>query len=429
MRLRIHRGTKEIGGTCVELECQGERIVVDLGQPLDASEGLCEVPKVPGLISQSEGNQILGILLSHPHQDHYGLIGRADPSIPVFIGEVAARILAAANPFMPGEFAPTELRTFRDQTPFRLGPFSITPYLMDHSAYDAYAFLIEGDGQRIWYSGDFRGHGRKSALFDKLVSDPPGDLDVMLMEGTNVRPDDAVRTYPSEADLEEPMVQAFRDTPGLAFVWASGQNIDRLVTIYKAARRAGRRFIIDFYTAQVLRAIGNPRLPQPDWAGMHVFLPASQRHAVLKYGLTGDLDTVKHRRVYLDRMQQSLADWVFLFRPSLLGELSSSQCLVGSRLVYSLWPGYLDRPDNRMLRDRLAVDGIEITLVHTSGHASVDDLKRLVAALRPRHLVPIHTFAGDRFQELFPNVLRVTDGHWLTVPATDHDCVARIEGD
>ena len=39
MRVCIHRGTREIGGTCVEVEAQGRRIVLDLGMPLDALAG------------------------------------------------------------------------------------------------------------------------------------------------------------------------------------------------------------------------------------------------------------------------------------------------------------------------------------------------------------------------------------------------------
>jgi len=38
MRLRIHRGTKEIGGTCIEVEAQGKRLALDVGLPLDAPD-------------------------------------------------------------------------------------------------------------------------------------------------------------------------------------------------------------------------------------------------------------------------------------------------------------------------------------------------------------------------------------------------------
>ena len=46
-------------------------------------------------------------------------------------------------------------------TCIEIGPFRITPQLVDHSAFDAYALLVEADGKRVYYSGDFRAHGRK----------------------------------------------------------------------------------------------------------------------------------------------------------------------------------------------------------------------------------------------------------------------------
>ena len=44
---------------------------------------------------------------------------------------------------------------------------------MDHSAFDAYGFLIEGGEKKIFYTGDFRGHGRKGSLIDRLPDSLP----------------------------------------------------------------------------------------------------------------------------------------------------------------------------------------------------------------------------------------------------------------
>ena len=46
----------------------------------------------------------------------------------------------------------------RDLVPLRLGPFTVTPYLVDHSAFDSYAVLVEVAGRRLFYSGDVRAH-------------------------------------------------------------------------------------------------------------------------------------------------------------------------------------------------------------------------------------------------------------------------------
>ena len=51
MRVCIHRGTKEIGGTCIELEAQGQRLVLDVGLPLNVSAS-DEVPLPRSAVSQ-----------------------------------------------------------------------------------------------------------------------------------------------------------------------------------------------------------------------------------------------------------------------------------------------------------------------------------------------------------------------------------------
>ena len=85
-----------------------------------------------------------------------------------------------------------------------VGPFEVTPRLNDHSAFDAYSLVIEADDRTILYTGDIRGHGRKRALFEALLADPPVGVDVMLMEGTHVRPDPTHddEDFETEEDLE-----------------------------------------------------------------------------------------------------------------------------------------------------------------------------------------------------------------------------------
>ena len=243
LRVCIHRGTQEIGGTCIELEAQGKRLALDVGLPLDAGEDDAErlLPAVPGF--REPDDSLLGVVISHPHQDHYGLARHVRPEVPVFIGEAANGILKAAAPYVPNGHWFPDARFYRDREPFAIGPFTITPYLVDHSAFDAYALLIEADGRRLYYSGDFRAHGRKAGLVERILRDPPTAVDVLMMEGTTigrVRTEDGPET---EADLEERFVEAFKATGGLHFVWTSSQNIDRIVTVFRAAKRAGRRLL------------------------------------------------------------------------------------------------------------------------------------------------------------------------------------------
>ncbi len=62
--------------------------------------------------------------------------------------------------------------------------FTITPYLVDHSSPEAFAFLIKVDGKNIFYSGDFRNTGYIHKVYDNMIKNPPKNIDIMFIEGT-----------------------------------------------------------------------------------------------------------------------------------------------------------------------------------------------------------------------------------------------------
>lgn len=419
MKVRIHRGTRQIGGTCIEVAAESApgRIVLDLGLPLDAdTEALHTLmPDVPGLRDASD--DLLGVLISHPHQDHVGLVHDIHPAIPIGIGAAGQRILDRAADWLdrPKLEGRTLIHWQSDQ-PVTLGPFTITPLLVDHSAYDAYALLIEADGQRLFYSGDFRGHGRKAKLFEHLLANPPRDIDVLMMEGTVIGREGEGESFPTEAKLECECVDAFNSAGGLRLVWTSTQNIDRIITLYRAAKRSGKRLVLDAFTFEMLAATENPNLPQPDWPNIGVYVPEWMRRKIARDKAFDKLEPFKPSRVYLEQLDPA-AD-ILLFRPGLLKELIAKAPLAGAQLVNSNWLGYLEDDANQPVRDWLSENAIPMRYIHTSGHASVPDLRRFAAALAPRKLVPIHSFHGDRFDELFANVDRRDDGEWWRVATT-----------
>ena len=80
-----------------------------------------------------------------------------------------------------------------------------------------------------------------------------------------------------------------------------------------------------------------------------------------------------------------------------------------------MWEGYLKRKSTQAARTWLDENNIPVQVIHTSGHASVADLKRFAIALAPRRLVPIHSFETGRFAEFFNNVVQQQDGVWWEV--------------
>jgi ribonuclease J len=415
VRVKIHRGTAEIGGTCVELAANGGRILLDLGLPLDgdADDETC-YPKIEGLAGDGD---LLGLVLSHGHVDHWGLAPLAGPKLPVYLGAATHRILKAAAPFVPRPYVPADAREYESGVSFDIGPFRITPHLTDHSAYDAYSIEVEADGQRLFYSGDIRGHGRKAALFERLISKPPRNIDVMLMEGSTLGRLDPDHTFPTEAEVEALFVERFQQTQGLVLVAASAQNIDRMVSLYRACKRTGRTLLIDLYAAEVLRATGNPHIPQSDWPNVALYVPQYQRVRIKKTERFDLLDAHKTQRVFNEDLASLAPKAVLLFRHAMLADLDKAGCLQGAHAVWSQWDGYLKNPSGHDLLAALAERHISLSEAHTSGHASIIDLKRLAAAIAPKALVPIHTFEAKRFPEYFSDVVLKQDGEWWEVAA------------
>lgn len=100
MRARIHRGATEIGRNCIEIEQGEDRIVLDLSRPLSAGwDDAIPLPEIGGLASADP--RMHGVVLSHPHLDHYGLASQLGADVPVYMGAEAAKLLAAAAFFSP----------------------------------------------------------------------------------------------------------------------------------------------------------------------------------------------------------------------------------------------------------------------------------------------------------------------------------------
>jgi ribonuclease J len=410
LTLTVHRATNQIGGNCIELNASGERIILDVGRPLDAPKG------ATGLLPSSLNvSNPATILISHPHQDHYGLLEEAPTHWPVRCGEPTRRLMTiTAN--VTGRTLPQEIVPWTTGEPFSLGPFAITPLLTDHSAFDAHMLLIEANGRRVLYSGDFRRHGRKSALVERLMRSPPPSIDVLLMEGTNLGSDKPCVT---EADLEDRFVQLFRRTPGRVFVAWSAQNIDRTVTLYRACLKTGRTLVVDLYTAEVMEMLAEfGRLPAPGWQQVKVVMTEGLRRRYS--GQNGDAfaDRIAKHGMSAAALERPGERLVVMTRPSLIRDFARKGVAPTSNDAWSWsqWRGYLDAPDGAAVKQWFDAAGSRADHIHTSGHASPSDLREFAMAMKPKTLVPIHGVAWDGDRVGFPPITRLKDGEPLQVP-------------
>ncbi|MEI6287743.1 MAG: MBL fold metallo-hydrolase [Bacillota bacterium] len=416
MNLIIHRGTQEIGGTCIELiAADGTRIIFDVGMQLEEPADGAEDPAVAGLYSTDVSNAPNAVLISHPHLDHYGLLDEIKNSVAVYAGAATWKLMDTTRRVFSKPNYNVCRHCFAHAEAFVIGSFRITPYLMDHSAFDSYAFVIEADGKTIIYSGDFREHGRKGKLLDMFLAKAPKHADVLLMEGTCLTEGLYERKSWSEQMLESKIVESvILGKP--YFFYSSSQNIDRLVTFYRTALKTGRELVIDAYTANILEdlAVGN-KLPKPsvyDKIRVHFYGRSTDR--LIVNDDKSPLNKFRPKKIQIPEIAQRLGELVLQVRPGMIALLSNHCQIDGGVLAYSLWSGYKDKPDSQRLMKWATDRNMAVLDLHTSGHAGRDTLKKMAVGLEPKVIIPIHTLAPGEYGE-FGNVRLVGDGEVVTI--------------
>jgi len=433
MNFKIHRGTKEIGGSCVEIWTQSTRIVVDFGMPLVnpdktkfdsraiknlSAKELLRKRILPEIKDLYENKCNTSLLLSHAHQDHFGLIKYVNKNCKIYLGRATQKLIEITSIFTNQDLQVLNSQHFESGKPFFIGDIEITPYLMDHSAFDSYAFLIKADGKSLFYSGDFRIHGRKTKAFDWFSYNIQKNIDYVLLEGTTIGRFD--KKFPTESEIETEFVDTFKASKGINLIYISGQNIDRLVSIYRACKRTGKTLAIDFYIANVLKDLSEfATIPYPsnNFPEIKVFFPYRLSRMISNKGDENLLYRFKDYKITKEQIGEQFAKTVMIVRPSMLNDLENIKGLEDGIFIYSMWDGYKKEKTTKKFIDFLVSKGVTEKQIHTSGHADRDALKRMIEVLNPKNLVPIHTFEGDEYEKIFTGtkVLKINDNETVTI--------------
>ena len=415
VKLCIHRAADTIGGNCVEIMApSGERILLDAGRPLDTPDD-APTPVPPSLDTSCP---VLAVLLSHAHTDHCGLLDILPAEWPVYCGKATETLLDLSFGIR-GKKLRQACYNWKSGTFLTIGPFTITPYLIDHSAFDAYAIQITVAGKCIVYSGDFRAHGRKATLTRTLMKHPPQNVDVLLMEGTNLA-SGGTQSKPTrnEQDLEEDFVTLFKETKGRVFVSWSSTNIDRTVTLYRASKRSGRVLVTDLYCILVLDKLKQfASIPQPEWGGKTIRAVVTQKMSTLlrRLGEGNFIDYLKKHDAVMraDNLTETPEKWVIMVRESLVADFTRKGITPNAHdaWAWSLWKGYVKQNTSQTMKEYLAPCRMEY--IHSSGHASPDVLQQFAGALNPKMLVPMHGEAWNENAQAFSQLTFVPNGQWL----------------
>ena len=391
MSITIHRGANHIGGCVTEISTEKARVFIDLGADLtDEKDSPIDID---GLTIGNTQNSHL--LITHYHGDHIGRITQAKTD-NIYMGETAKKInmvktkqlaLSKRELIDPKEVEVLEkTKTFKPGHKLKFGDIKVTPLMTDHSALDAYSFLIEAKGKRIFYTGDFRLHGPrggkmlKSGFFEKYAQ----NIDYLICEGTNISRKEKAQT---EFELMREAEELFKNPRHkYIFILCSSTNIDRIFAFYNSYNnvfKGKRPFICDSYQKEILKIVSES---SGNKSSFYKFEPneSSPRNGYCR-----------------------------LIRSNDKGEKILNDCFAKHRndslIIYSMWKGYLN--ENNSAKNEELIEFLKpynYTYLHTSGHADVETIQNVANIIKPRHIVPIHTENREEFKNLFENALLET---------------------
>jgi ribonuclease J len=175
------------------------------------------------------------------------------------------------------------------------------------------------------------------------------------------------------------------------FILQSTANIDRLVSFYRASKRSGRVLFMDDYQAAIANAAGG-NIPRPD--------NFSDVYAFTSKGIDGE----RYYKFNLIKQKWSLdgitknGNFTMMVRQSMLGYLlamSKRMDIAGGVLIYSMWEGYKKDSKMQTFLKRVEELGIKVVTLHTSGHATEEDIELLKQRIVADEPIMVHTEAKE----------------------------------
>lgn len=331
--------------------------------------------------AEQQKDNILALLLTHAHEDHYGAVLNLWPKlkIPVVATPFTANLLAAKR---EGERdapnVPVQVVAPGGKVAF--GPFSVEFVPVAHSIPEANALAIRTPAGLVVHTGDWKLDRKSttSGVTDEARFRALGDEGVLAVIGDSTN---ATREghSASELDVSEAITDLINSAPARVAVTTFASHIPRIRTVAEAAIAQGREVVVVGRamerTVQVAREVGLLE-GVPDFRSTEVFGFLPPENALLL--LTGSQG---EQRAALARIAKDEHPEISLSK--------NDRVIFSSRTI----PGN-EREVNRIIND-LIDRGIEVItdrdhMVHVSGHPRRGEMEELYSWLRPGMIVPAH---------------------------------------
>ena len=366
------------------------------------------------------------VFISHVHLDHVGHISLLSRKTPVYMGECAKDILKARISLYNGARAIDyvfdgvieKIHTFRSYDRIKIGNAEVIPIHVDHSIPSAYGFIVRtSEGKTIAYTGDLRWHGEKH-LTDDFVRyiEKIENIDCLICECTHIDFSGLV----SEDEVVEKASAISRSFEGNILVNFSRTDYDRFFSFKKTSEDTDTYYLVDFERWVIMNTISNCtsmrkriNINSPQ---LRIYLTKRRYPKKLIGNLCDLIDNYGEKVLRLETLTNKelkernqeiglLADFlhdlekegkkaiITIPRPSADVIMRISH----GKNIYILASSEPLNEESEIsferLQNWLEIYGIPIYHIHSSGHITPLDLRRLILRLSPKTIIPVH---GER---------------------------------
>lgn len=416
-KITFHNGILTIGGTIIEIAYEDSHIFFDFGseynpqakvQPEDL-QGLLDENLVPYLNnmfdpriplanykSKEDGFKNTAVFLSHVHLDHSKIINYLNPEIPLYTLEGTKSLLNTLNindDFLFPLYEKSEGKNTREITGVsenevvNIGDIKVKVMPVDHDAYGACGLLIETPDLVISYTGDIRLHGyRKDATLNFCKESEK--CDVLLIEGVSVSFQDFdEETRDDEISNEPQLIEKINEivknnpTKQITFNYYIS-NVERILNIIKTNPR---KVVLDSYYSYVLK----------EATGYQSYY----------YNLDNkDYGLDENYKIDFEKLLDDTEEFFWQLDLNALkhmDKLKSNGIYIHSNAVPL---GDFD-PNYKPFVESFEKHNIEFVKLACSGHAHPNDLIKIINLIKPKLLIPIHSYRPERLYNEFGDIL------------------------
>jgi ribonuclease J len=376
-------GLGEVGKNMTAYEFQNQILVVDAGIMFPHNDMIgidYIIPDFEYLTKRAD--KVVGIIITHGHEDHIGAIHHLVREIPAPIyATPLTRGLIDVKLARNNAGSKVSLKNIEAGDTIEIGPFKVEFFHICHSIPDAVGLGITTSAGLVVHMSDFKfDHTPVDGWptdYAKLAEFSNRGVDLLLSDSTNAeRPG----WTPSEMIIGPAFDKVFTEAPGRIIVATFASLISRVQQVADATAKHGRKMalagtsMID--NVKIARKLGYLEIPD------ELIVPIDQalqmqdhKVTIMCTGSQGEPSSIVGRLSAGTNRQFDLKqnDTVVL----------SSHPIPGNEETIS-------KTINRLLRRGANVIYDSMAPIHVSGHASQEELKLLLNMVKPKHFIPIH---------------------------------------